>query len=161
MPRYQVAYKAATKEATVQAYGDATLAGAANIGDFYHDGAGADALDGHSENHVIFHHVQDLLYKQGELNMQVVKIILKRVTAIDASAADVAMNLTSDTTEQITTTFTPADAANRVLSYASSDVTKATVSASGLITAVGIGTATITVTAPDTGVTDTILVTIT
>ena len=161
MSRYQVAYKASTKEATIQAYGDDSISGTENIGDFYHDGGGVDKVGDDSDTHVLFHHVQDLLYTvKGEQNMQSIKILRKRVTSIDATAADTALNLTTDTSEQITTTFVPTDAANRGLIYTSSDPTKLTVNETGLVTAIAVGTATITVTSVDTGVTDTVAFTV-
>jgi uncharacterized protein YjdB len=48
-------------------------------------------------------------------------------------------------THQIVITFNPTNVGNKGLSYISSDATKATVSASGLITGVAAGVATITV----------------
>lgn len=158
MSRYQVAYNPTTKVATVQAYGDATLAGSTNIGDFYHGGGGVDVLDPVSDNHVIFHHVQDLLYRNGKQNMQDKKIVCKRLTAMTSSPDTTTKAAAA--TQQITNTFTPADAANRKVTYTSSDITKATVSASGLITAVATGSATITVTAEDGGWQDTVAVTV-
>lgn len=160
MARYQVAYKASTKEAFLQAYGDATLSGAVNIGDFYHDGGGVDALDPVSDNHVLYHDIQDICYRNDLLNMQDIKIKITRVTSIESSVADAAMHTGSDTTEQISTVFTPATASNRTLSYSSSNPAVATVSASGLITAVGAGSCVITVTAEDGGATDTVAITV-
>jgi len=162
MPRFQLAYKASTKQAKIQKYGDDTIAGYSTIGNYYHGGGGTDVLDSHSANHTHYHHVQDLVYRvAGEQNMQAVEITMKRVTAIDAAAVDVALNLTDDTTEQINTTFTPTDAANRDLTYSSSNVAVATVDAAGLVTSVGVGTAIITVTsADDPRVTDTVTVTV-
>lgn len=160
MSRYQVAYSATTKEALIQPYGAATVAGHANIGSFYHDGGGADVLgpDTDIDTHVLYHHVRDLLYAQGELNMAIVNITFKHVTAISATPPTVTKAAAQ--TQQITTAFTPADASNQDLLYSSSDPTKATVNATGLITAVATGTATITVTSKDGGFTDTVVMTI-
>lgn len=160
MARYQVAYKASTKEAFLQAYGDDTLSGAVNIGDFYHDGGGVDVLDPVSDNHVLYHDIQDICYRNDLLNMQAIKIVITRVTSIESSVADAAMQVGVDATEQITTVFTPATASNRTLSYSSSNEAVATVSASGLITAVGAGSCVITVTAEDGGATDTVAITV-
>ncbi len=57
-------------------------------------------------------------------------------------------------TQQLTTTFTPANATNQSVTWKSSNTTVATVSASGMVTAVGYGEATITVTSNDGGLTD-------
>lgn len=64
-------------------------------------------------------------------------------------------------TQQITVTIAPSDATIKTVTYESSDPTKATVSATGLITAVAEGTATITVTTDDGAKTATVVVTVT
>jgi uncharacterized protein YjdB len=48
-------------------------------------------------------------------------------------------------THQIVTTFTPTNASNQTLTYVTSDATKATVSATGLITGVASGTCNVSV----------------
>lgn len=160
MSRFQVAYRASDKHALIQKYGDDTISGHTNIGNFYHAGGGTDVL-GDAGSHVLFHDVQKLLYTAGEQNMQAVTIDYNELVSIDATAADVAMNTSSDTTEQISVAFTPADASNRTVTYSSSDPAKATVSSTGLITAVAAGTAIITVTSEEnTNITDTITVTV-
>lgn len=62
---------------------------------------------------------------------------------------------------QLTSTVTPANATNKAVTYSSSDETKATVSASGEVTGVAEGTATITVTTTDGNKTDTSTITVT
>lgn len=62
--------------------------------------------------------------------------------------------------QQLAATVMPADATNRAVTYSSSDETKATVSEDGLVTAVAVGSATITVTTVDGGFTDTCAVTV-
>ena len=65
-------------------------------------------------------------------------------------------------TAQLVPTVLPADATEKGVTYTSSDPTKATVSATGLVTRVANGTATITATAKDgSGVVGTKLVTTT
>ncbi len=54
-----------------------------------------------------------------------------------------------ESTEQLTATITPANAANQNATWKSSDDTKATVSSSGLVKGVGKGSAVITVTSED------------
>jgi len=56
-------------------------------------------------------------------------------------------------TEPLTATIVPANATNRNVTWSSSDPAMATVSASGLVTGVAVGTATITVTTADGGFT--------
>jgi len=58
-------------------------------------------------------------------------------------------------TEQLKATIAPVDATNQNVTWLSSDETKATVSTSGLVTAVAAGSATITVTTEDGGFTAT------
>jgi hypothetical protein len=157
MPRFQVARRASDNDIVIQAYGDSTISGHSNIGNFYHDGGGADVIHSDAngkldDSHVVFHHVRDMLYPLGVMDMSRVKITYKRVTSIASDAADKAMDHTSDTTEQINTTFTPADAPNRGLTYESSNPAVLTVNATGLVTAVAAGTAKVTVTSTDTGV---------
>ena len=142
MSRHQVAYRASDKHVQVQYFGDATIAGHSNIGNFYHNGDGVDVVNTDSLSHVIYHDIQDILQRNGEQNMQAVKIDydeLLTMTAIPTTVTRAAAQ-----TQQITHLFGPTTASNRKVIYTSSDVTKATVSASGLITAVATGTATIT-----------------
>lgn len=57
--------------------------------------------------------------------------------------------------EQLTATISPADATNQIVTWTSSNESAATVSASGLVTAIAAGTAVITVTTSDGGLNDT------
>ena len=151
MARYQVAFDASAMDVIVQTYGAATVAGYDNIGNFYHDGpSGVDVLGDESErdpdtSHVIYHHIRDLLYAEGVQDMARVTINVIRPTAIDATATDVDLSLASDTSEQIAVAFTPADTSNKDVTYESSDPDVLTVSASGLVTAVAAGNASVTV----------------
>jgi uncharacterized protein YjdB len=79
------------------------------------------------------------------------------VTVLEA-VSGVTLDITSTTinvseTEQLTETITPAGATNQNVTWASSDETRATVSATGLVTGVEDGFATITVTTVDGGFT--------
>ncbi|MDR2095918.1 MAG: SUMF1/EgtB/PvdO family nonheme iron enzyme [Treponema sp.] len=72
----------------------------------------------------------------------------------DVAVSGVSLNKTTLTvgvggTETLTATVAPADATNKNVTWASSDTTKAIVSAAGLVTGVAVGTATITVTTVD------------
>lgn len=68
--------------------------------------------------------------------------------SIAATASDVALSLASDQTEQIVVTKTPLSGSTSNVaatsSYTSSNVAVLTVSATGLVTAVGAGSATVT-----------------
>lgn len=177
MPRYQVAYSPTAKVATVQSYGDALPGEGSpiNIGSFYHDHA-SDGISPHAESHVFYHHVRDLLYKRkpdGTANgvfpncindMSVISILIDTtyipVVGISMTPATDTLDLSNAETQQLTLVFDPVSPSNTGVTYTTSDATKATVSSSGLITPVGVGTATITVTTADGGFTDTCVVTV-
>lgn len=161
MARYKVYWKAATKEVQVKLYAEVTSDDYTAISDFYHD-AEEDKL-GITENHVVYHHVRDALYHVGEYNMQAITIAWDKtlnVTAISVIPATVELDLSEVETQQLTTVFTPANPDDTGLTYVSSDPTKATVSTTGLITPIAVGTATITVTSNDGSFTDTCVVTV-
>lgn len=169
MPDYQVAFNVNTKVATVQANGDALPAGSVKTGVFHHPNPN-DIL-GPAVNHVTFHHVQDVLYRWkgadplGWQNMQVVKIEVDTayvaLTSIAIAPATVTLSLAGTNTQQLTITTTPGNASNAAISsWVSSDPTKATVSATGLVTGVAVGTSTITATSVDGAKTATRLVTV-
>jgi hypothetical protein len=77
-----------------------------------------------------------------------VAAVLNYPASIVASAADVALSLASDTSEQIVVTATELDGGTSNVAasatYKSSDVTKGTVSSTGLVTAVAVGSFTVT-----------------
>ncbi len=82
------------------------------------------------------------------------------VSGVSVSSATV--GIVSGSTETVTATVEPANAANKGLMWSSSDDQVATVNQSGEITAVGVGTADITVTTSDgSNITKTIVVTVT
>jgi hypothetical protein len=163
MPTYQVAWNATTRDAKVQNDGDAVGGGYTDIGSFdHHDDAddeqGDDGGTG-TENHVYFHHVQELLYQEGVENMQNITITAPKPEGISSVIADDTLTVAQES--QITTTFDPVTTTDKRLTYATSDATKATVSASGLVTGVAAGAATITITSSaDTRLTDTVDVTV-
>lgn len=82
------------------------------------------------------------------------------VAVVSISSTPPTASLAPAATQQITTAFTPSNATDQGLTYATSDPAIATVSPSGLITAVAVGTATITVTSLDGAKTDTVVVTV-
>lgn len=168
MSVYKVLYNATTKEAKVRLNADGAAAGSGfvNIGTFNHPkGEGEPETLGSEVNHVIFQHVQEMFYlEEGEQNMQAVKIIEYRktipVTGISTSPATITLDLSNAQTQQITATISPNNATETGVKYFSSDVTKATVSPTGLITPVAVGTATITGRTVDGQFTDTTVVTV-
>lgn len=154
MAEYQIAWKASTKTATVQALGDVLPSGAVKLGEFeYSEG----------DPEVFFHHVQDALYREGYWNMSIIRIDhdTTYVALVSFVLAPGTVNLAPGGTQQLTVTPTPGGATNTAIAtWVSSDPTKATVSASGLVTAVADGTTTITATSVDGALTATRLVTV-
>ena len=158
MPDYQVAFNVNTKVATVQSKGDALPSGSVKVGEFHHPNPGG--ILGPAANHVTFHHVQDVLYRWkgadplGWQDMQRTKIEVDTtyvaITGIAIAPATVTLSLAGTKTQQLTITPTPGNASNAAIaSWVSSDPTKATVSAAGLVTGIAIGTSTITATSVD------------
>ncbi len=167
MSDYQLAFNSTTKVATVQAKGDALPAGSAKVGTFFKHNSADDELgetvaDTHDDNHVMFHHVRDLLYNIGEYNMQIVSIVydIDYIAVVSFTVVPPTVTKAPAATQQITHVWTPSNASNKKVLYVSSDVTKATVNATGLVTAVATGSATITCTTEDGGFIGTCVVTI-
>lgn len=93
----------------------------------------------------------ELTVGKGNPNVAVTGVTLNKTTTSLAVGA----------TETLTATVAPANATNKKVTWKSSDATKATVDATGKITAVAEGTATITVTTEDGAKTATCAVTVT
>lgn len=85
----------------------------------------------------------------GSFTSSSVVTVTTAVTGVTLAPATVTLSLTGTTTQQLTPTIAPATASNQAVTYISSAPGVATVSASGLVTAVAVGTATITVTTTD------------
>ncbi len=152
MATYKVHWKASTREVRVLHAAEATPGGFTALGTFDHnddadDELGVDGAAG-TDNHVFYHHVQDLLYTEaGVENMQSLTIDIPRLVSISGGADRGILNAA---TNQIVVTPTPANAVNTNYTYTTSDPAKATVSATGLVTAGATdGTVTITITAND------------
>jgi len=80
------------------------------------------------------------------------------VTGVTVSPATATLSVGA--TQQLTPTVLPSNATNKTVSYASNNTGVATVNASGLVTAVSNGTATITVTTADGNKTSTAAITV-
>ena len=83
------------------------------------------------------------------------------IAVTGVSVSPTAASLGVGGTQQLTPTITPSDATNKNVTYSSNATGVATVSSTGLITAVAAGNATITVTTADGGYTATCAVTVT
>ena len=82
-----------------------------------------------------------------------VVVYVPAVTGVSISPAELA--LTAGESGKLSQVIAPSGATNKYVSWSSSDTTKATVSASGLVTAIAGGSATITATTSDGGYTAT------
>ncbi|HEY2452874.1 MAG TPA: Ig-like domain-containing protein [Scandinavium sp.] len=83
------------------------------------------------------------------------------VNVTGATVAPTTASIAAGATQQLTASVTPANATDKTGAWKSSDVTKATVDAAGLVTGVAAGTATITFTTTDGAKTATCAVTVT
>src|SRR6218665_2163908 len=89
-----------------------------------------------------------------------VTVTLKKVTSIAVTSSSTAV--AAGSTQQLTVAVLPEDAADKGVTWSSSDETKAAVNADGLVTGAATGAVTITATAKDgSGVTGTIELTVT
>lgn len=178
MANYQIAFHLATKSAVIQAAGDAVppAVGGTNyniIGTFEHADIEAALTDLEFDvNHVFFQHVRDALYHVSATTGLAVPNTLQfpdNITDMagltittDAFGVELgaAFSLAVGDTRQLNPVITPSDLGQgQPVTYSSSDATKATVSDTGLVTAVAAGTSTIT--ANVGGETDTVVVTVT
>lgn len=160
MATYTVGFDPLTKTATIFQEGDSIPENADIIGTFEHNDD-EDPL-GHEKNHVFYHHVRDLLYPLKVWDMQSVTILFDG--SIDVSGVTLTpatASLIVGGTQQLTATVTPAVATNKNVSFTSSAPAVATVSATGLVTAVAEGTASIEVRTEDGEWTDTTEITVT
>lgn len=178
MPDYQIALdlsRLPKRYAVIQEKGAAAPANHNVVGTFSH-GPVEDTLPKHSVSHVLYHHVQEALYhvRDGKTPIEVgffpdnitdmANVIIQLDTAISVASVTVAPTTASivvGATRQLTPTVLPANAANKNVTYQSSDATKATVSGTGLVTAVAAGTANITVKTTDGNKTAVCAVTVT
>lgn len=143
---FNIYWKASTKQVVVNKTGDTAPAGYALLDTVTHDAEGD--TRGAPGSHVIYHEVRDALYHEGVLDMTIVEIVafdqIIDVSALSVAPADVTLSLAGTTTQQLTLTFIPAAPDDTTVSYYSSDPTIATVSSSGLVTAVSEGVCIIT-----------------
>lgn len=178
MAQYQIAFHLRNKHAVIQAQGDAVppAEGGSNynvIGTFEHADVEAAIKDLEFDvNHVFFQHVRDALYHVNASTGLAVPgtlqfpnnitdmaglVITTDVAGVELGAA---FSLAVGEEKELAPTFTPAELENdQAITYASSDVTKATVSPLGVVKGIAVGSSTIT--ASVGGETDTVVVTVT
>ena len=90
----------------------------------------------------------------------VITVNTSNVAVTSVSLSPASATLSVGATQQLTPTVLPSNATNKTVSYASNNTGVATVNASGLVTAVSNGTATITVTTADGNKTSTAAITV-
>jgi uncharacterized protein YjdB len=90
----------------------------------------------------------------------VITVNTSNVAVTNVSLSPASATLSVGATQQLTPTVLPSNATNKTVSYASNNTGVATVNASGLVTAVSNGTATITVTTADGNKTSTAVITV-
>lgn len=162
MADLQLAYNATTKVATVQYEGDALPSGSTLVDTFTHTILTEDTY-GLKPESVLYNKVRELLESELDIvNMQFISIVhdVTYVAVTGLSIAPATVTKAVAQTQQITLTWSPTTPSNTGVTYTTSNAAKATVSASGLITAVATGSATITATSADGGFTDTVVMTI-
>lgn len=148
MPLNRVVWDESTQTALVQPPDDAVPVGSVDAGTYSHPD-GNDML-GYADGHVLYQHVQDLLYKLDVFDMQLVTIKVKSSLAVQSVAITPASaTINKGATQQLTLVWTPTGATNKAASFATNAPAVATVSNTGLVSAVDGGDAVITVTTAD------------
>lgn len=162
-------YNATDKVAEVIGSGGSASTGASweDLGTFDHIGQTDDPLDWPG-NHVIYQHVQNMLYTQKNVeDMMYHTITIKGdidedntpVTDVSVSPKTASISLAATETVQLTADVSP-DNADQTVTWSASSA-KATVDTSGLVTPAATGQVTITATTEDGGFTAKCVVTIT
>lgn len=135
--------------------------------DVVHEGAdgaaaAADGVHANPDNHVLYHDVQDALYRQqGIQDMQRISIVTSGALAAESQSA-AALNVDMPATQTIVIKYQPANvnAVNADFTYVTSNAAVATVSVAGVVTGVAPGTCVITATHKHTGMTVDVAVTV-
>ena len=150
---YRINYHAASKLIRLESgSGSAPAAisggGYTSLGTFRHDNdaeasTGLNGMQGLADNHVLYHHVQDALYKQGVQDMQSVKIYVDRPRSISIGTGTLNVAVGANSAP-LNVTATPSGATDKEVIYTSSDTAKPTVNEKGVVHGVAAGNAVIT-----------------
>lgn len=150
---YRINYLAASRRVVVESNANAAPAaisggGYQNLGTARLDApaklsAGLGGMQLREVNHVLYQHVQDALYKIGVQDMAAQTIIVDGTRSITIGTGTLTVAAGANSAPLAVTT-TPASATDKEVVYSSSDVTKATVNASGVVHGVAAGSAVIT-----------------
>ena len=149
---YRINWHAATRRVLLES-GTNSAPGAiggayTNLGTFEHnneneESTGLNGMQGLADNHVLYHHVQDALYKQGVQDMQSVKIYVDRTRAISIGTGTLNVAVGANSAP-LNVTATPSGATDKEVVYTSSNTAKATVNEKGVVHGVAAGNAVIT-----------------
>jgi uncharacterized protein YjdB len=152
---YRVNWHAATRRILLESNANVAPAaiggaGMTSLGTFEHDipngdDAGLPGMQQLPDNHVIYHHVQDALYKEGIQDMQSVKIYIDRPRSISIGTGTLNVAVDADS-DPLTVTVAPAGATDKEVTFSSSDEAVATVNDKGIVHGVVAGNAVITAT---------------
>lgn len=149
---YRINWHAATRRVLLESNASAApaaIGGAyTNLGTFEHDNeaeesTGLNGMQGLADNHVLFHHVQDVLYKQGIQDIQSVKIYVDRPRAISIGTGTLNVAVGADSAP-LSVTVTPSGATDKEVVYTSSVEAVATINEQGVVHGVAAGSAVIT-----------------
>ena len=149
---YRINWHAATRRVLLESNANAApaaIGGAyTNLGTFEHDNeaeksAGLNGMQRLADNHVLYHHVQDVLYKQSVQDMQSVKIYVDRPRSISIGSGTLTVAVGADSAP-LNVTVTPSGATDKEVTYTSSDKAVATVNEKGVVHGVTAGSAVIT-----------------
>lgn len=140
MATKKLAYNPTTKVATVLLSATALPSGSVDIGTFTHPD-GDDHLSRSARSHVLFHHIQEMVYKRyGEQDMKSVTIVDNTsVLVTGLTVAPTTVKIEVGKTQQLIPTVTPTGADNQNVTYNSDNTDVAMVSRTGLITGYAVG----------------------
>ena len=152
---YRINYHAASKTVRLESGSGAAPAaisggGYTSLGTFRHDNEAEVStliagMQGLADNHALYHQVQEALYKVGVQDMAAQTIYVDGTRAISIGTGTLTVAVGADSAA-LAVTPTPSTAGDKDVTYTSSDVTKATVNASGVVHGVAAGSAVITAT---------------
>lgn len=150
---YRINYHAASKTVRLESGSGAAPAaisggGYTSLGTFRHDNDAEVAtviagMQTFADNHVLFHHVQEALYKVGQQDMAAIKMFIDGTRAISIGSGTLSVAVGANSAA-LAVTATPSTAGDKDVTYTSSDTSKATVNASGVVHGVAAGSAVIT-----------------
>jgi len=95
----------------------------------------------------------------GQFNIDYISVVAT-IAVTGVSVTPATADIAVDGTQQLTTTVAPSNATNSTVTWSSSNTSVATVSTSGLVTGIAAGSATITATTQDQGLTATCVVSV-